>query len=338
MTDHSDEGTPLLSVTVLNYNYAHYLTQCLDSILSQTFTDFELILINDCSTDNSLDVIERFVKDSRVRLINHTSNQGYVKSLVEGVELSRGKYITVISADDFCVAPSAFDTLITALEKDSTVAFSYSAHGHYDHSGKRHLIRRPYECSYVRSGLEEIQDLIFECYVLHSGTIIRRSSYDAIGGYDASMRYAVDYKLWLMLCSVGNVAYSDQEIYGFRVHRSSMSHSLPSTKQSLLEAIECINVAISAMQSSLVSGEELRKRAVVSTLLSAPTYDIFNNRYMRGWYAYYVALREYPVETLFHRRIVSLILRTLLGGNVFDLCLQPLLRMKRSATSSAVKM
>src|SRR5215831_13668629 len=67
----SEAVAPMLSVAVLNYNYAHYLPQCLDSILRQTWTDFELILINDCSTDNSLEVIQPYLADPRLEFINH---------------------------------------------------------------------------------------------------------------------------------------------------------------------------------------------------------------------------------------------------------------------------
>src|SRR5579871_4931345 len=92
---------PKLSVTVLNYNYGRYLGRCLDSILRQTMTDFEVIVIDDASTDNSLDVIRPYLADRRVRLVSHRQNRGYVASLVEGTEAeSRGIYATTISADD----------------------------------------------------------------------------------------------------------------------------------------------------------------------------------------------------------------------------------------------
>src|SRR5690242_18034091 len=74
MDNGSAQHTPTLSVTVLNYNYAHYLPQCLDSILSQTWTDFELTLINDCSTDNSLEIIKPYLADPRIKFVNHEVN------------------------------------------------------------------------------------------------------------------------------------------------------------------------------------------------------------------------------------------------------------------------
>src|SRR5262245_2119770 len=114
---HGDDiQSPALSVTVLNYNYAHYLPKCLESILSQTWSDFELILINDRSTDNSLEVIQPYLSDRRVRLIDHDQNRGYIASLIEGSKLSRGRYITVISADDFCVSDRAFESLLRSME------------------------------------------------------------------------------------------------------------------------------------------------------------------------------------------------------------------------------
>ena len=107
---------PLLSVTVLNYNYGSYLPDCIDSILAQTFRDFELIIIDDCSSDNSLDVVQPYLADPRVRLVAHEANVGYGGSLIEGTEVhSRGEYVTVISADDLVTRPDAFERQIALL-------------------------------------------------------------------------------------------------------------------------------------------------------------------------------------------------------------------------------
>ena len=105
----TEESNPTLSVLVLNYNYAEYLPECLDSILAQTYEDFEVIVLDDASNDESLAAIDRYLADKRVRLVRHETNQGYARSLAEGTgELSRGKYLTVISADDFAVDANAF--------------------------------------------------------------------------------------------------------------------------------------------------------------------------------------------------------------------------------------
>ncbi len=153
-------STPLLSVTVLNYNYAQYLPVCLDSILGQTFRDFELIIINDCSKDNSLEVLQPYLADPRVRLVDHQINKGFVVSLIEGTDLSRGKYVTVISADDYCISPLAFARLIEMMESEDAPAFAYSAYGQYGDDGVCRYVRRTHPASYIRSGLDEFRELV----------------------------------------------------------------------------------------------------------------------------------------------------------------------------------
>src|SRR5258708_15590928 len=88
-------GGPRLSVTVLNYNYGRFLSKCLTSILSQSYTDFELIVIDDASTDESTQAIEPFLKDPPVRLIAHKQNAAFHRSLVEGADASSSPYLTV---------------------------------------------------------------------------------------------------------------------------------------------------------------------------------------------------------------------------------------------------
>src|SRR3954463_5362111 len=123
MRDSSESGAamkqPALSVTVLNYNYAHYLPRCLDSILAQTFTDFEIVLIDDCSNDDSLEVIQPYLADPRVRFFPHAQNAGFAKSLIEGTEEhSRGEFLTVVSADDVILETNAFEKQIALLKPD----------------------------------------------------------------------------------------------------------------------------------------------------------------------------------------------------------------------------
>jgi len=95
--DHS----PKLSILVPVYNVSAYLPLCLDSIMNQSFSDFECILINDGSTDFSLSILKSYVKqDPRFRLISH-KNSGYGASLNKGIKLAKGEYIGIVEPDDF---------------------------------------------------------------------------------------------------------------------------------------------------------------------------------------------------------------------------------------------
>jgi glycosyltransferase involved in cell wall biosynthesis len=310
-----DRPTPLLSVTVLNYNYGHFLPTCLDSILGQTFKDFEVILINDTSTDNSIEVIQPYLRDRRVRLIDHKQNKGFVGSLIEGADESRGKYITVISADDWVVEKTAFEKQIAVLEQDAQIAMAYSAYGHYyDSSSPPEHIWRSDDHSYVEDGREAFKRIILQPYVLHSGTIIRASAYRSAGGYSTTLHYAVDVQIFLDLCHVGKAAYIDEMLYGYRRHRTSMSKTISSLRRTIDEVLRVFRSSFAKLPST----ERRRLRRVLwqaeqRALIAYAADEIFKGEYNEGWRGFGVPLRMRPVQTLFQKMTPILVLRTVLG-------------------------
>jgi glycosyltransferase involved in cell wall biosynthesis len=316
--DRSSQSAPVLSVTVLNYNYAHYLPQCLDSILRQTWRDFELLLINDRSTDNSLEVIQPYLCDPRVRLIDHEQNKGYIASLIEGSALSRGNYLTVISADDYCVSERAFETLLDRMQANEQIAFAYSAYGHYDNDGNRALLVRPYRESRVRAGVEEYRELIMENHILHSGVIIRATAYQAVGGYDASVRYACDALMWLRLCGKGKVAYSADELYAYRWHGSNMSDSRDATRLGTKEHLDAIESTFALMRSSYGLDNALFTRAIRRSISTIELSRMYAGHVGLAWYALWCAARQHPVLALVQRSTLDMLAYTLLGRAVVE--------------------
>lgn len=107
---------PKISIIVPVYNVETYLRQCMDSLLSQTFTDFELICLNDGSTDSCLSILEEYAgKDSRIRVINK-ENEGYGKTMNRGLAEAKAPYIGIVESDDF-VKPEMFEKLYDAMKK-----------------------------------------------------------------------------------------------------------------------------------------------------------------------------------------------------------------------------
>ncbi|WP_255603947.1 glycosyltransferase family 2 protein [Oscillochloris sp. ZM17-4] len=307
---------PLLSVTVLNYNYAHYLPICLDSILKQTFQDFELILINDKSTDNSLEVIEPYLRDSRVRLVDHVENKGFMRSLIEGADISQGPYITVISADDWILEPTAFEQQIAVMERDKEVAFTFTDYGCYTSNETCTYLMHPAPESYIKPGLEAFKDIIISRSPLHSGTIIRKTAYTEIGGYDPDTLYAVDTKMWAGLCLVGKVAYINEVLYAYRIHNQNMSRSKEVVRKSITEVLDLIDWSFGLMtKEQRDSLGWLYKKAVRRALASYTILFTFQfNNLKLGWYYFWIAFRMRPAETLLQNTILVLLLRTILGA------------------------
>ena len=114
-------STLKLSIIVPVYNVEEYVSECIDSILAQTFTDWELILINDGSTDNSGKICDEYAqKDSRIKVI-HKENGGLSSARNVGLDITKGEYITFIDSDDRIIGENVFQRLIEILSKDSEI-------------------------------------------------------------------------------------------------------------------------------------------------------------------------------------------------------------------------
>jgi glycosyltransferase involved in cell wall biosynthesis len=311
-------GVPRLSITVLNYNYGHFLEQCLRSILAQSYEDFEVIVIDDCSKDDSLRVVERFLHDPRVRLIAHAQNAGFVRSLIEGVEASASPYLTVISADDFVLSATALEQQMELLEGNPKTSFCYSSWVYMNMETHPVGDVVPFAADHVWSGEHEFREFCTRFYVLHTGTIIRRTAYEAVGGYDASIRYTLDNTMWSQLCGSGDVAYVSEPLYGYRTHGSNMSHNPAAVRATIDEFVRLVDLGFANLPEGAVkSDRRLLRRAHQAALASVATMQVFAGRPMDGWRAQAYAARLSPREALFQRRLISLVARTVLGDRGF---------------------
>jgi glycosyltransferase involved in cell wall biosynthesis len=116
---------PVVSVIVPNYNHARFLSQRLDSILAQTFKDYELIVLDDASTDNSREVIERYAAKHPMRLVFNERNSGSpFAQWQKGAALATGKYLWIAESDDFA-DPNLLQTLISMLDQNPNVGLAY---------------------------------------------------------------------------------------------------------------------------------------------------------------------------------------------------------------------
>ena len=117
--------SPKVSVVVPNYNHARFLPKRIDSILGQTFQDFELILLDDCSTDDSRSILSRYADDPRVRIEFNAVNSGSTfKQWNKGVRLARGEYVWLAESDDYA-DERLLERLVSVLEAEPEVTFAY---------------------------------------------------------------------------------------------------------------------------------------------------------------------------------------------------------------------
>src|SRR5215471_1269222 len=116
---------PKVSFIIPCYKFAHFLAECVNSILSQTYSDFEILIMDDCSPDNTSEVAAEF-KDPRVIYQRNESNLGNVGNYNRGIELSRGEYLWLISADDCLRSQNVLQKYVDVLDKNPNVGYVFS--------------------------------------------------------------------------------------------------------------------------------------------------------------------------------------------------------------------
>lgn len=180
----------LVSVIMSAYNAEKYLKDAIDSILNQTYHNFEFIIINDGSKDKTLSIIESYT-DERIKVISH-NNIGLTKSLNVGLKNAKGKYIARIDADDIST-PNRISLQVNYLEEQPEIALLGSNYCMYDKKNKSiEYVAIPTSNNKLKKFLA-IRGTPFR----HSSVMFRREIANELGGYNEKFRHAQDYEFWI---------------------------------------------------------------------------------------------------------------------------------------------
>lgn len=220
---------PLVSIVAINYNNSAYLKETLDSIAAQTYPHIELIVVDDCSTDNSVALIDGWLKGytGKYKFITHEVNKGVCAACNSGLENAAGKYFSLIATDD-AMYPDKTSVQVELLESmPEKVAGIYSDADVMDGQGKPiegGFIRRHRQFDKIPSG--NIYNVLLEKNFIPAMTImLRKSVVDELGGYDESLIYE-DYDMWLRIARSYEIRYSDYVSCRYRVHQGSLTFTI----------------------------------------------------------------------------------------------------------------
>jgi glycosyltransferase involved in cell wall biosynthesis len=316
MTDAPDGAPPLVSITMTNYNYARFLPRAIESILDQTFTDYELVIIDNASTDGSVAVIERY-PDPRIRLIAHTVNQGGLASFRESCDVARGTYRLHIDADDWIIERDAVQRQVDMMSSDPEIVLVFGRMTMFDANGEKSWVSRPHRADTVLAGEAALAD-IFGFNFGHSGLMFRLDAYRATDGYPDDMPHIDDLVLAARLAEHGKVGYIDAELYAFSQHGANV-HMSPNSAVIRDEILPMIAEAFDGpLAGRLPDPRAERRRIERRALLHLPTAYIFTDRRADGWRLFWQSVRERPLLTIAQPRTASLVARTLLGARGYD--------------------
>lgn len=210
---------PKVSVLMPVYNAEEYIAEAIESILTQTFTDFEFIIINDGSTDRSEEIILTF-NDPKIKYLKNTQNLGLVETLNFGIKMAMGIYIARMDADDISF-PERLGNQVVFMDQNPKIGAMGSAYEIFGDVTKTYSPPTDPILAYTH--------LSFNSAIGHPTSIIRKSVLDKNNiQYESKFEYAADYAFWIRISQVANITSSKEPLLHYRWHKSNMSNSDPS--------------------------------------------------------------------------------------------------------------
>lgn len=223
--------TPFVSILLPVYNGSSFIRETVDSLLNQTFSNFELIIINDCSTDSTLEILSTY-EDNRIQIVTNSQNEGLISVLNKGINLSKGDYIVRIDADDIAMI-DRIEKQLDFLEKNSDYVLVGSA---------AKLIYNEHKTEEVLHYYTEHSDLVFAmgyyCPIIHPSVMLRTSIIKENQLYfDYAYKHAEDYAFWTKIIHFGKFKNLSESLIYYRKHTNQISEKHTETQIEITEKI-----------------------------------------------------------------------------------------------------
>ncbi|MBK7543347.1 MAG: glycosyltransferase [Candidatus Competibacteraceae bacterium] len=220
---------PSVSVVVTCYNYGHYLAECLDSILQQSFSDFEIVIVNDGSVDNTDEVMENFRNFDNIKYIKQ-GNSGQAKAKNTGIQNSSGDFIAFLDADD-AWEKNKLEKQMPLFSKNM-IGVVYSRARYVDELGQALNNIRITEKYLIPKSGNVTNYLFLDNFVPFSSSIVRRECLERCGAFDETLRMGIDWDLWLRISTLYEFDFIDEPLLVYRVgHAGQMSKNLELRQQ-----------------------------------------------------------------------------------------------------------
>jgi glycosyltransferase involved in cell wall biosynthesis len=235
---------PSVSIIVPNFNHSSFLRKRLDSIFNQTYQDFEVILLDDCSTDNSVELLKQYSTHASVsHFIVNTQNSGNTfKQWSKGIELTRGELIWIAESDDVCEL-NFLEKLVPIVQQDNKVGLVYCQSWSISDSGEKtgnwidhtnDFNTTLFNSDFRYKGSDFVDEFLIYKNVLPnaSAIVFRKSVYEQSKGVNLKIKYCGDWFLWLKMAILYDVCFVSESLNHFRRHENSVIYKALNTVHS----------------------------------------------------------------------------------------------------------
>jgi len=220
---------PRVSFVVPCYNLGHLLAECVTAILSQTYGDLEVLIMDDCSPDQTADVARSF-RDSRVTHVRNDPNLGHLRNYNKGIGLARGKYVWLISADDCLRRMHVVERYVRLMENHPGVGYVFCPAVRLEDGRESDVIDYSWhgDRDAIIDGRSFLAKLVYANTIASPTGMVRKECYDRLGMFPLDMPWCGDWYLWCLFALHYDVAYLAEPMVYYRRHALTMTNRLMS--------------------------------------------------------------------------------------------------------------
>lgn len=313
-----------VSIIVPNYNHATYLPKRIDSILTQSLINFELLLLDDCSLDNSREIIADYAaRDSRIRVVFNENNSGSTfKQWNKGISLAEGKYIWLAESDDYA-DKNLLATLVATLEADEAIGLAYCDSWSIDSKDQligtwadfyEELDPSLWTSSFVLDGHQLLSKFMSYRNIIPnaSAVVLRRTVLDQVGLADETFRLNGDWVYWARILAVSKVAFIAERLNYFRQHTNNVRSRTITDGTALLELTRMLVLLNGFTKFEPYFLEKMLSTLVDTWLTGMIEYDISLARHRQIYHNF--RLLEQSFHQRFRRKFVTRMLPNRMSG------------------------
>lgn len=292
-------NNPLVSILTPVYNGARYIAQAIDSARAQTYPDFELIIVNDGSTDNSVEVIRPYLADPRIKYLEQP-NGGVAAARNAALRVARGRYIGFLDQDDLWL-PEKLRFQVQYLDDHPGIGLVHANQDYIDSDGRHTCL--DFDDGFTKVSGWCFRDLFIKNRIAVLTVLARKSSMDSVGPLNETIPGGDDYEMWLRISKHFQIGHLDQVLAHYRTHESNVSN----------DNFRMTRTDLGAVQSILQKYPDSRKE-LGADVVNARLFEL--NYELGGWYMwqardhasarryYWQAIRSRPLCLKSCRRFV----------------------------------